>query len=459
MLFRSEQKELIHWARQQPGFRIVQSIASSYDEKNGTLTANQWRTLRSLHRNYGKNQYRSPGVESRRERIGMRSEIGGDERAPDALSANPMGQFIPYGATPEGDTRSRTVTPNQDLKGKTIQEAIPEGLSDEEQLAAIEQIGQYSPKTNPDGIRGKDFTERRTALLDSIASRRRLEERRAALERAKQSGQIGDDVNLPPHLEFWPLVSEDTKSKLNKAAERKYGVQFIDLEPHQMEDVLVFETGASGYYSGGKFKKIKKRPDAIEMEDWERLILPINKRVDEVDAENRAQEEARKLQQQNAPSLEEMLNDPSTTPEQKVRIENILKAKKDSDAKWRASADAAASARRRTSAKDIKLERYESIDDVGPNGTKNVLSLAKSKYNTEFDALTDAQKRDVLDTYAKEKFGIEQYRGLEQQIQKIRSQAERLHQSDRIDGSHLGAWDEIADALEGSGGQIGRAHV
>ena len=447
----AEQRELINWARRQPGFRIVQSIASSYDEKNGSLTANQWKTLRSLHRNYGKNQYNRSGLSSRRDSIGMRSTSETDGPAPrEAVSGNTMGNFVPYGGPNEGGFRNAEVIPNVDIKGKSIDQVVPEGLSDEEMLALIEDIGIYHPKANPDGIKGREYTERRTRLLDSIAETRRITERRAALERAQKSGQIGDDVNLPSHLEFWPLVSEETKSKLNTAAQNKYGVQFIDLEPHQMEDVLVFETGASGYYSNGVLKKIKKRPNAIEMEDWERLLLPIHQRVNEIDEEEAIKREAARLEIDNSPSLEEMLNDPNIAPERKARIEGILAMRREADQKWKNSVEQSSSKRRNAAAKEIKLQKYETIDDVGRSSTKNVEALAQAKYGSKFDSLTPVQQRDVLDSYAKERFGVEHYRNIEQSVQRAQTMAERFSQQERIDGEHLAAWDSITDFFNSS---------
>ena len=447
----AEQRELIDWARRQPGFRIVQSIASSYDEKNGALTANQWRTLRSLYSNYGKNQYNRGGLESRRNSVGMRSTSSTDGPMPmNAVSGNTMGNFVPYGGPTEGGSRNAEVIPNVDIKGKSIEQAVPEGLSDEEALALIESIGAYHPKANPDGIKGREYVERRTRLLDSIAETRRITERRAALERAQQSGQIGDDVNLPSHLEFWPLVSEDTKSKLNTAAQNKYGAQFIDLEPYQMEDILVFETGASGYYSAGTFKQIKKRPNAIDMEDWERLLLPVHQRVSEIDEEEKIKREAARLEADNSPSLEDMLDDPNIAPERKARIEGILAMRRESERKWKESAQTSSAKRRSAAKKEIKLQKYETIDDVGRDSVKNIETMAKAKYGSKFDSLTPVQQKDVLDSYAKERFGVEHYRNIEQSVQKAQSMAERFSQQERIDGEHLAAWDSITDFFNSS---------
>jgi len=447
----AEQRELINWARRQPGFRIVQSIASSYDEKNGALTANQWRTLRSLHSNYGKNQYNRGGLESRRNSIGMRSTSSTDGPMPmNAVSGNTMGNFVPYGGPTEGGSRNAEVIPNVDIKGKSVEQVVPEGISDEEALALIESIGAYHPKANPDGIKGREYVERRTRLLDSIAETRRITERRAALERAQQSGQIGDDVNLPSHLEFWPLVSEDTKSRLNTAAQNKYGAQFIDLEPYQMEDVLVFETGASGYYSAGTFKQIKKRPNAIDMEDWERLLLPVHQRVSEIDEEEKIKREAARLEADNSPSLEDMLDDPNIAPERKARIEGILAMRRESERKWKESAQTSSAKRRSAAKKEIKLQKYETIDDVGRDSVKNIETMAKAKYGSKFDSLTPVQQKDVLDSYAKERFGVEHYRNIEQSVQKAQSMAERFSQQERIDGEHLAAWDSITDFFNSS---------
>jgi hypothetical protein len=214
--------------------------------------------------------------------------------------------------------------------------------------------------------------------------------------------------------------------------------------------VLVFETGASGYYSNGTFKQIKKRPNAIEIEDWERLLLPIHQRVNEIDEEEAVKREAARLEVDNSPTLEEMLNDPNIAPERKERIERVLSVRREAEQRWKNSAENSSSKRRSAAAKEIKLQKYETIDDVGRSSVKNIETMSQAKYGSKFDSLTPVQQRDVLDSYAKQRFGVEHYRNVEQSVQKAQSQAERFSQQERIDGEHLAAWDSITDFFTSS---------
>lgn len=202
-----QQQELVGWARKQKTFRIAQGIVKSHDDNDGTLTAKQWNTLKSLHASYSPTE--------RTNRVGsLRSEVTAP-RISAASGERTVGTGRAVGATPK---KSRLTT------GKGP-ESLPDNfdsLSPEEKFDTLIDLGgQYDPEENPDGVQIALFRKTQREYLDWVDKQEKLEERRSKREASINPNETPEERNARIDAVRQRLAEEQAAAEAAKKPGKK----------------------------------------------------------------------------------------------------------------------------------------------------------------------------------------------------------------------------------------------